>query len=464
MEPTNTIDTTPVATKKAKVEDRAVPIVAVETAKESQSPARKNSSILHGTASSRGSNCQCGGIECARAKNIANEKCQGRLSDGTSCDNGLFSDCLVSLSSSQRLCVTCKALQVVDYNEHVAEKAHVAIVDNLGMPVCLGDADTAPSAISMSTTTITESTVSNGIPVELKNRNTIEIIFSRRGKTATRVYRRREFSNEQIKTCSKYLFVEEDTQTAKPKSALQIYWYVMGDAYYHYHKKSVVVSRCFLEKRAADGSLHVVYLSKILMTMCNNPRFDVIFIDMDYLDRGSEGVGIEPMTSFLSNYGDYVQMPFVDLNEEDMEQRVHLYLKQTRRYYDPNRGLPIATKDDFALSDDELQGRGFKKRSPEELMDTYQYWLQTPQEVLEKAYHDIIEIDDDGELKERRRSSSRASIIRQHGLQADLENQRKLLANQQQELQLIRQQHDKEIKKVTTELQKNENIGGQTEG
>eukprot|EP01042_Synura_sphagnicola_P031489 gene31489-40544_t len=77
------------------------------------------------------------------------------------------------------------------------------------------------------------------------------------------------------------------------------------------------------------------------MTMCNNPRFDVIFIDMDYLDRGSEGVGIEPMTSFLSNYGDYVQMPFVDLNEEDMEQRVHLYLKQTRRYYDPNRGLPI---------------------------------------------------------------------------------------------------------------------------
>lgn len=71
--------------------------------------------------------------------------------------------------------------------------------------------------------------------------------------------------------------------------------------------------------------------------------FDVIFIDIDFLDRGSEVVGIAPMASFLSNYGDNVQMSFVDLNDEGMEQRVHLYLKQTKASDRPFRATTNET-------------------------------------------------------------------------------------------------------------------------
>lgn len=51
--------------------------------------------------------------------------------------------------------------------------------------------------------------------------------------------------------------------------------------------------------------------------------------------------------------------------------------------------------------------------------------------------------------------SARGNAIRQQGLEADLEEHRKLVADQQQQqLQRIKARHDKSIKKVTTELEK----------
>lgn len=104
--------------------------------------------------------------------------------------------------------------------------------------------------------------VASGIPIKWLNekRNVIEAQFSRKGQIVTRTYRKREFSNEQKKSCSKYLFIEEDPKTSRPKPIDQIYWYVMGDAYFHFHQRSVVLSQP-----------HRICLSKSLMTMCNHP-------------------------------------------------------------------------------------------------------------------------------------------------------------------------------------------------
>lgn len=203
--------------------------------KEVDSPARKNAAILNGVASTRGQSCQCGDFTCAKRKSAADSKCRGILSDGTSCENGLNSTCMSMHLEWQ--CLTCRTLQL-SVESAASDQATPALPMEVPLPPSTITGADSPVAHSMSSTVrqtgSTDSTVASGVPIKWLNdkKSAIEVQFCRRGQTVTRTYRKREFSNEQLKSCSKYLFVEEDKTTSRPKPIDQVYWYVMGDAYF----------------------------------------------------------------------------------------------------------------------------------------------------------------------------------------------------------------------------------------
>lgn len=63
-----------------------------------------------------------------------------------------------------------------------------------------------------------------------------------------------------------------------------------------------------------------IYVFRVLMTMCSNTIFFVVYFDMLFIDRGNDGVVFMPMNEFIHKFDGYESAPHLDLGEDYAEQ------------------------------------------------------------------------------------------------------------------------------------------------